>query len=319
MTWLITGGAGYIRSHVVDQFLSAGKKVVVFDSLINGLKLRVDFINSMHPENQAVFIEADNRDTDAISETIETYGITGIVHLAALKSVAQSMAEPDLYMEVNYEATKSLLDIAQSHGIKQFIFSSTAAVYQSPDTGSVKESDPTNPISLYGESKLLAEGAINKFLRRPGTCGTSLRFFNVVGTANPALMDNSRENLVPIVINKIEQGQAPVIFGSDYPAPDGTCIRDYVDVRDVARAHLSVADTLLELPCTLNIGTGCGHSVREFIEMVFLIAGHSAMVEEASSRAADSATLIADVALIDKSLNFVAQYSLKDSVGSLFI
>jgi UDP-glucose 4-epimerase len=148
------------------------------------------------------------------------------------------MAEPDLYMEVNYEATKSLLNIARSHGIKQFIFSSSAAVYASPETGIIKESDETNPISPYGESKLLAEKALNDFLDTSGNKGTSLRFFNVVGTAYRELIDNSRENLVPIVINALQQNQAPVIFGFDYPTPDDTCIRDYVDVRDIARAHL---------------------------------------------------------------------------------
>jgi UDP-glucose 4-epimerase len=182
MTWLITGGAGYIGSHVVDQFLNAGKKVVVFDSLINGLKSRIDFVNSIHPENQAAFIEAETRDTDVISNSIEKYGITGIIHLAALKSVAQSMAEPDLYMEVNYETTKTLLGTAQSHVIKQFIFSSSAAVYGSPENGIIKESDETNPISPYGESKLLAEKALNDFLDTSGNKGTLLRFFNVVGT-----------------------------------------------------------------------------------------------------------------------------------------
>jgi UDP-glucose 4-epimerase len=182
MTWLITGGAGYIGSHVVDQFLNAGKKVVVFDSLINGLKSPIDFVNSIHPENRAAFIEADIRDTDVISDSIEKCGITGIIQLAALKSVAQSMIEPDLYMEVNYEATKTLLGTAQSHGIKQFIFSSSAAIYGSPETGIIKESDETNPISPYGESKLLAEKALNDFLDTSGNKGTSLRFFNVVGT-----------------------------------------------------------------------------------------------------------------------------------------
>jgi UDP-glucose 4-epimerase len=230
MTWLITGGAGYIGSHVVDQFLSAGKSVVIYDSVINGLKSRVYFLNLMHPENQALFIEADILDTDTISDSIETYGVTGIVHLAALKSVAQSMVEPNLYMEVNYEATKSLLDIARSHSIKQFNFSSSNAVYGSPETGIVKESDETNLISPYGESKLLAEKALNDFLDIPGNQGISLRFFNVVGTTYLQLLDNSVENLIPSVINKLKDGEPPVIFGVDYQTPDGTCVRHYVDV-----------------------------------------------------------------------------------------
>ncbi len=317
MTWLITGGAGYIGSHVVDQFLSAGKEVVVFDSLINGLKSRVDFVNSLHPENQAVFIKADIRDVDTISDSIETYGVRGIVHLTALKSVAQSMIEPDLYMEVNYEATKSLLDIAQSYSIKQFIFSSSAAVYGSPETGIVKESDETNPISPYGESKLLAEKALNDFLDISGNKGTSLRFFNVVGTAYRELMDNSRENLVPIVISALQQNQAPVIFGTDYPTPDGTCIRDYVDVRDIAIAHLQVAESQIALPRALNIGTGRGASVLEVINVIAQKNDLGITPILSDRRLGDPARLCADVSLAEGSLNFSAQYSLRESITSL--
>jgi UDP-glucose 4-epimerase len=226
--------------------------------------------------------------------------------------------QPKLYMEVNYLATAALLEIATRHKVTNFIFSSTAAVYRSPDVGNVKETDLTDPISPYGESKLLAEGAVGEFLQTPETRGTSLRFFNVVGTASPELMDNSRENLVPIVINKLKDGQPPVIFGVDYQTPDGTCIRDYVDVRDIARAHLLAADAPSGLPPALNIGTGRGRSVREIIDLLLNEADSFVKVNESDRRLGDSAILIGEVTLAEEVLIFTSEYSLEDSIHSLF-
>lgn len=165
---------------------------------------------------------------------------------------------------------------------------------------------------------MLAEGEINKFLQTPGNLGTSLRFFNVVGTGAPELMDNSVENLVPIVINKLKAGGPPVIYGTDYPTPDGTCIRDYVDVRDIARAHLAAADSSKELPLAMNVGTGKGGSVREVIKLVMDVAGKSNLVSvEKERRAGDPALLRADVKLIQESLGISAKYSLNFTIGSL--
>jgi UDP-glucose 4-epimerase len=195
-----------------------------------------------------------------------------------------------------------------------------SAVYGSPDhSNPIKEDDEKNPISPYGASKLAAEGEINKFLVTPGNHGTSLRFFNVVGTAAPELMDNSVENLVPIVINKLKAGQAPVIYGTDYPTPDGTCVRDYVDVRDIARAHLVAADSTETLPLAMNVGTGCGGSVREVIKLVCAAAGRNDVVAcEAERRAGDPAFLCAEVSLIKSGLKFSSNYLLKASIESLF-
>ena len=167
-------------------------------------------------------------------------------------------------------------NLISKHGIKNFIFSSTAAVYGAPNhSNPIKEDDPKSPISPYGASKLAAEGEVNKFLSIPGNHGTSLRFFNVVGTAAPELLDNSVENLVPIVINKLKAGQPPVIYGTDYPTLDGTCIRHYVDVRDIACAHLAAADASGVLPKAMNVGTGRGGSVREVIKLVCEAAGRT--------------------------------------------
>ena len=272
-TWLLTGGAGYIGSHVADEFLASGKDVVIYDSLYQGLESRIEYLRKKY-NKEIPLIVADIRDTAKFDEVLTAYKPYGVVHTAALKAVGESMEKPDEYWEVNFHATVKMLELLTQHKVQHFIFSSTAAVYGSPDhSNPIKEDDEKNPISPYGASKLAAEGEINKFLAIPGNHGTSLRFFNVVGTAAPELMDNSVENLVPIVINKLKAGQAPVIYGTDYPTPDGTCVRDYVDVRDIARAHLAVADVTNAIPLALNVGTGRGGSVREVIKLVCESAG----------------------------------------------
>lgn len=318
-TWLLTGGAGYIGSHVADAFLASGKDVVIYDSLYQGLESRIEYLRKKY-NKEIPLIVADIRDTAKFDEVLTTYKPYGIIHTAALKAVGESMEKPDEYFEVNFHATTKILELTTKHGIKNFIFSSTAAVYGAPDhSNPIKEDDPKNPISPYGASKLAAEGEVNKFLAISGNHGTSLRFFNVVGTGAPELMDNSVENLVPIVINKLKAGQAPVIYGTDYPTSDGTCIRDYVDVRDIAGAHLAAADASGVLPLAMNVGTGRGGSVREVINLVSNSAGsnHVATLEH-NRRAGDPAFLCADVSLIMSAIGFSSKYSLEASTGSLF-
>jgi UDP-glucose 4-epimerase len=318
-TWLLTGGAGYIGSHVADEFLASGKDVVIYDSLYQGLESRIEYLRKKY-NKEIPLIVADIRDLDTFDKTLEQYKPYGIVHTAALKAVGESMEKPDEYFEVNFHATTKMLETIASHNIHHFIFSSTAAVYGAPDhSNPIKEDDEKNPISPYGASKLAAEGEVNKFLTTPGNHGTSLRFFNVVGTAAPQLLDNSVENLVPIVINKLKAGQPPVIYGTDYPTPDGTCIRDYVDVRDIARAHLAAADSTATLPLAMNVGTGRGGSVREVIRLVCAAAGKPEVVaEEKDRRAGDPAFLCADVSMIKNAIGFSAKYSLEASSESLF-
>jgi UDP-glucose 4-epimerase len=317
-TWLLVGGAGYIGSHVADEFLASGKDVVIYDSLYQGLESRIEYLRKKY-NKEIPLIVADIRDTAKFEEVLTTYKPYGIVHTAALKAVGESMEKPDEYFEVNFHATTKMLELISQHGIKNFIFSSTAAVYGAPDhSNPIKEDDEKNPISPYGASKLAAESEVNKFLAIPGNHGTSLRFFNVVGTAAPELLDNSVENLVPIVINKLKAGQQPIIYGTDYPTPDGTCVRDYVDVRDIARAHLAAADSTAQLPLAMNVGTGRGGSVREVIKLVCEAAGKSEVVaEEKERRAGDPAFLCADVNLIKSTLCFSSKFSLEKSTKSL--
>jgi UDP-glucose 4-epimerase len=318
-TWLLTGGAGYIGTHIADEFIRAGKSVVIYDSLYQGLESRIIYLRARHKE-EIPFIKADIRDYNELESVIRTHKIDGIVHTAALKAVGESMEKSDEYFQVNLEATTELIAIAKRNNVKKFIFSSTAAVYGSPDSmDPCKEDGPKAPISPYGDSKYQAESAVTAFINTPGNHGTSLRFFNVVGAAAPELLDNSVENLVPIVLGKLNKGEAPTIFGTDYPTPDGTCIRDYVDVRDIARAHLAAADATTKLPETMNIGTGRGASVREIIKLVLDATKKSdTKVIEVEGRAGDPAFLCADVTLAKSAMGFESKYSLEASVRSLF-
>ena len=318
-TWLLTGGAGYIGTHIADEFIRAGKSVVIYDSLYQGLESRIVYLRTHH-KVEIPFIKADIRDYNELENVIRTHKIDGIVHTAALKAVGESMEKPDEYFEVNLTATNELIDIAKRNNVKKFIFSSTAAVYGSPDSmDPCKEDGPKAPISPYGDSKYQAESAVTAFINTPGNHGTSLRFFNVVGTAAAELLDNSVENLVPIVINRIKAGQAPVIYGNDYPTVDGTCVRDYVDVRDIAAAHLVAADATQALPATMNIGTGNGASVREIVQFVIDAMDRKEITPiDADRRAGDPAFLCADVSLAKSAMGFTSRYSLKESVESLF-
>jgi len=317
--WLITGGAGYIGAHIADEFLADGKDVILYDSLYCGLESRIEYLRKKH-RREITLIVADIRDIDMFEEVISTYKPDGIIHTAALKAVGESMEKPDEYFEVNFHATTKILEVIAKHQIKNFTFSSTAAVYGAPNHATpLKEDAAKNPISPYGASKLAAEGEVEKFLAVPGNHGTSLRFFNVVGTAAAELIDNSVENLVPIVLQKIKMGEPPVIYGTDYPTPDGTCIRDYVDVRDVARAHLAVSNIKGDLPVAMNVGTGRGISVREIIKQIYAASGRvNVITSEVNRRAGDSSFLCADVTLIESLSGITTNYSLEDSTRSLF-
>jgi UDP-glucose 4-epimerase len=317
--WLLTGGAGYIGAHIADEFIRAGKSVVIYDSLYQGLEHRIQYLRTKHKADIPL-INADIRDYNELEGVIRKYKIDGIVHTAALKAVGESMEKPDEYFEVNLTATNELIDIASRNNVKKFIFSSTAAVYGSPDSmDPCKEDGPKTPISPYGDSKYQAEAKVTAFINTPGNHGTSLRFFNVVGTAAPELLDNSVENLVPIVLGKLNAGKAPEIFGTDYPTTDGTCIRDYVDVRDIARAHLAAANATQTLPPALNIGTGRGASVREIIKLALEATNKTDIqIIESPRRAGDPAFLCADINLAKSAIGFTSRYSLEESIRSLF-
>ena len=317
--WLITGGAGYIGAHIVDAFLADGKDVLVYDSLYRGLESRIQYLREKHG-HEIPLIVADIRDTVMFEEVLASYAPCGVIHTAGLKAVGESFEKPDEYFEVNFDATNKILKSLTKFKVNRFIFSSTAAVYGSPNRSNlIKEDDLKNPISPYGASKLAAEEEVSRYLEIRGNQGTSLRFFNVVGSGATQLMDNSVDNLVPIVINKFKSGEAPGIYGTDYPTNDGTCVRDYVDVRDVAKVHLLSANIEKELPLVMNVGTGQGASVREVIGLIAATFGlENFEIVENARREGDPGFLCADVTLIHNTFGLRESFNLADSIRSLF-
>ncbi len=304
---------------MADEFLASGKDVVIYDSQYRGLESRIEYLRQKY-NREIPLVVADIRDMNRFEGALSTFRPYGIIHTAALKAVGESIEKPDEYYEVNFHATTKMLEVVAKHQIKDFIFSSTAAVYGASDQlYPIQESSPKRPISPYGASKLAAESEVEKFLSESGNRGTSLRFFNVVGAAALELIDNSTENLVPIVINKIKAGESPVVYGVDYPTHDGSCIRDYVDVRDIAKGHLLAAVSNDKLPPAINLGTGNGSSVREVISQIFQASGERTLdVMESGRRVGDSAFLCADTSLARTSLGFIAEHDLSSSIRSIF-
>jgi len=320
VSWLITGGAGYIGSHVAQHFLNNKQDVVVVDSLINSTKTRINFLESNFGSHRFIFREIDIRDTARIDSLMHEHDFEGVVHLAALKSVEDSFKKKDLYNEVNTKGTSDLIDLATTNNIEKFVFSSSAAVYGFTHTpAGVSELSPALPISPYGVSKLEAEKAITEKLNHGNIKGTSLRFFNVIGTAHRELNDASEDNLVPALLKCLRNSTQPKIFGSDYATKDGTAVRDYVDVRDIAKAHLLAAIGGLQLPPVINIGTGQGYSVRQVISAISELTGTSLIPIILGRRKGDPAEIFAEISLARRALKFEPEYNLMSSLQTLLI
>jgi UDP-glucose 4-epimerase len=316
--WLITGGAGYIGAHIAEELISKGINIVIYDSLTSGLRSRIEYLNRKY-NRKIDFIHGDILNEVQLRKVFSDHKFTGIIHAAGLKSVAESIEKPKEYFDVNLNGTKNLLRLAKEFDVKQFIFSSTAAVYGIPKTlEPVNEMDSTEPISPYGESKLMAEKEVREFNNGTKRFSTCLRFFNVIGTSAKELEDSSQNNLVPIVIKQIRNNQTPIVFGDQYKTKDGTCVRDYIDVRDIARAHYLAAARQKNLPSILNIGTSNGFSVKEIIgEVSSIFRGESVKPSIGDTRPGDPPFLVADSTLIETSLEFHTKYNLRDSILSL--
>jgi len=310
MSWLVTGSSGYIGQHVVQQLLLNGFEVIGLDSRPNS--------NSSLFVGKFKSIVGDICNPELISEILNTHAIVGIINLAALKSVEESIGKPDLYEKVNFTGVKNLLSAAESAGVKYFIQSSTAAVYGSSEDGYVDELSPTTPISPYGATKRMAEDALKQAVSRGKLRATSLRYFNVIGSISPELKDSSTANIVPKVLAALAKGEPPKVFGDDYPTPDGTCVRDYVHVADIAQAHVLAAQALMKtaLPAAINIGTGRGYSVREMMNEILVQKGSSLAPEILPRRPGDPSMLVARVDLAAEVLGFKAEKGLQEMVAS---
>jgi UDP-glucose 4-epimerase len=308
MSWLVTGGAGYIGAHVVRALLGAGEGVVVLDDLSTGTRDRID--------PAARFVEGTLLDPEALGAALE--GVTGVLHIAAKKQVGESVAEPLHYYRENVAGLLMLLEACRARGIDRFLFSSSAATYGMPDVDLVTEDTPTLPLSPYGETKLVGEWLIRDCAVAYGLRATNLRYFNVAGTVAPELADPGCFNLVPLVFQAIDKGERPQVFGNDYPTPDGTCIRDYVHVVDVAEAHVAAARALTEgaAGSTYNIGRGAGSSVLDVLDVVAEVTGRDTTPDVVGRRPGDPARVVAAVDRIRTDLGFEARHDLREMVRS---
>ena len=298
---LVTGGAGYIGSHVVLQLRARGERVVVLDDLSRGFRQAVV---------DAPLIVGNVGDRDTVLKLLHEHRVDTVMHFAAFTIVPESVREPLRYYANNTCATRSLLESCVAGGVRHFVFSSTAAVYGIPANGSAAESTPTLPINPYGTSKLMSEWMLRDTAAASGLRYTALRYFNVAGSDSGGRIGQASPDatlLVKVAVEAAVGKRAHVaIYGTDYPTPDGTGVRDYIHVEDLATAHLAALDYLRGggVSTTLNVGYGHGYSVREVLASVERVAGKPLTVREEPRRAGDPPTLIARADRIRAELNW---------------
>lgn len=310
---MVTGGAGYIGSHVVRGLVSAGHQPVVIDDLSQGSLARL---------GNTPLLELDLASagaTELLIETFTKYEIEGVIHLAARKSVGESVTRPEYYYQQNINSVNNLLSAMKAAGVFNLVFSSSAATYGSPETPTVDEDYNCKPINPYGETKLIGEWMIADSVRAWGLKAVSLRYFNVAGAGYPDLADTAIANLIPIAFTAIKEGKAVQVFGTDWPTPDGSCVRDYIHVSDLADAHIAALTHLTNATAThtvFNVGTGSGSSVLEVIQAIRDVTGLKFAVDNVAARAGDPAFLCADVSKIERVLGWKAKNNLNDIVAS---
>ncbi|HVN12667.1 MAG TPA: UDP-glucose 4-epimerase GalE [Kineosporiaceae bacterium] len=316
MTWLVTGGAGYIGSHVVRCLLESGRDVVVLDDLSSGHReFAVD----------VPLVVGSVADPAAVGKALTWRaggggaGVTGVVHLAAFKYAGVSVQRPLHTYDDNVTGMQVLLRRMTELGVRNLVFSSSAATYGTPDVDLVTERTPTRPESPYGETKLIGEWLIRDVARVTPLAHTSLRYFNVVGSGHEDLYDSSPYNLFPLVIKALTEGSRPKVFGTDYPTPDGSAVRDYVHVQDTALAHVAAADRLDRgepLEPVYNLGSGEGLSVLQIMDAVRRVTGIDFTPELAPRRPGDPARIVASGELAARDLDWRMRHDVDDMVAS---
>lgn len=311
MKLLVTGGAGYIGSHVVRIAEASGAEVVVVDDLSTGITNRIGcpIIEIELSSDEAV---------PALTKLMSETRFDAVIHLAARKQVGQSVEQPERYYKDNVGGLANLLSAMRATDTKKLVFSSSAATYGMPDVEIVNEDYPGKPINPYGETKLVGEWLV-RAAGHWGLRSINLRYFNVAGAGYPDLADTAALNLIPIAIEQIRAGKHPIVFGDDYPTPDGSCIRDYVHVQDLASAHLRAVEYLDREQRnfdTFNVGTGVGASVFEVLNALKVASGQNFEIEVGVRRAGDPPRLVADVSRIREELGFVCEKDLAQIVQS---
>ncbi|WP_052848387.1 UDP-glucose 4-epimerase GalE [Streptomyces avicenniae] len=313
MSFLITGGAGYIGAHVVRALALAGERVVAYDDLSAGDATRL-------PDGVPL-VQGSILDRGVLDRTIADHRVHTVIHLAARKDAAESVRQPLRYYRENLHGLQILLEAARGARVGRFVLSSSAAVYGSPYTDLVTEDTPCRPLSPYGETKLAGEWLVRDVGRAHGMATACLRYFNVAGAALPALADRGTSTLVPMTFDLLAAGLPPQIFGDDYPTRDGTCVRDWVHVEDLADAHVATVRTLAEQAgpehLTLNIGRGRGVSVREMVGHISALTCTTHLrPTTAPRRPGDPAHVVASPDLATKQLGWTAHRDLDSMITS---
>jgi UDP-glucose 4-epimerase len=308
MKVLVTGGAGYIGSVVVEQLIQQGHEAVVYDNLSKGHRA------AARPE--ARFIEGDLAEKDKLTAALDEHQVEAVIHMAASSLVGESVTQPHKYYLNNVVNGLTLLEAMLQVGVKKLVFSSTAAVYGEPETVPIREDTPQKPTNPYGESKLTYERALRWYDEAYGLRYASLRYFNAAGATEYCGEDHDPEtHLIPLVL-RVAAGKAESVkvFGEDYPTPDGTCVRDYIHVVDLADAHILALRALEKSSCIYNLGYGSGYSVAEVVEMARQVTGTWISTEAAPRRAGDPAVLIASADKIMLELGWQPRHSELDVI-----